>query len=38
MAAAGWIFERLCNHQSDFLRIKQSARKNFSRATNPYFI
>jgi hypothetical protein len=27
MAAAGWIFERSCIHQSDFLRIKQLAEK-----------
>jgi hypothetical protein len=31
MAAVGRIFDRPCNHQSDFVRIKQSARK-FSRA------
>jgi hypothetical protein len=27
MAAVGRIFDRPCNHQSDFLRIKQSAEK-----------
>jgi hypothetical protein len=38
MGAPGSIFGRSSNHQSDFLRIKQSAKKNFWRATNPYFI